>query len=125
MQKQLARGESYTVPADAFEPRLWTGRPDALTVTIGGQAVPALSDHRGIVRDVPVTAQALLARATPAAAPLATSTPVVAPTPRVPHRRPQHRDTGDTSQPPAAATAPSPVPAAAGAAPAPSATGGQ
>ena len=68
MQKQLAMGESYTVPADAVEPKLWTGRPDALTITIGGQAVPPLSDHRGIVRDVPVPAKALLARAQPAAA---------------------------------------------------------
>lgn len=71
LQKQLALNESYTVPADAIEPRLWTGRPDALAITIGGQAVPALSDHRGIMRDVPVTAQALLARTQPASQPAA------------------------------------------------------
>ena len=68
LQKQLARGESYTVPTDAVDPRLWTGRPDALTITVAGQAVAPLSDKRGIVRDVPVTAQALLARAPVAAA---------------------------------------------------------
>lgn len=93
MQKQLALGESYTVPADAFEPKLWTGRPDALTITIGGQPAPPLSDHRGIVRDVPVTAQALLARAQPAAAtpPLTSSaTPSAPPINGVPTTEPVH-----------------------------------
>jgi transcriptional regulator with XRE-family HTH domain len=133
LQKQLAMGESYTVPADAFEPRLWTGRPDALTITVGGQAVPPLSDHRGIVRDVPVTAQALLARAQPAAAGLAATpvTPVTpapttradapASTPRAPHRRSHHADTGNSADPAAVVAAPSPT-ASAGAPPVPAAT---
>ena len=93
MQKQLALGESYTVPADAFEPKLWTGRPDALTITIGGQPAAPLSDHRGIVRDVPVTAQALLARAQPAAAtpPLtSSSSPSVTPFNGAPTTGPVH-----------------------------------
>ncbi|WP_408589237.1 helix-turn-helix domain-containing protein [Novosphingobium sp.] len=62
LQKQLAKGESYTVPADAVEPKLWTGRGDALAVTIGGQAVPRLAEHEGIIKDIPVSAVALLAR---------------------------------------------------------------
>ena len=93
MQKQLALGESYTVPADAFEPKLWTGRPDALTITIGGQPAAPLSYHRGIVRDVPVTAQALLARAQPAAAtpPLtSSSSPSVTPFNGAPTTGPVH-----------------------------------
>ena len=93
MQKQLALGESYTVPADAFEPKLWTGRPDALTITIGGQPAAPLSYHRGIVRDVPVTAQALLARTQPAAAtpPLTSSSiPSVTPFNGVPTTGPVH-----------------------------------
>lgn len=65
LQKQLAKGESWTLPADAAEPRLWTGRPDALAITIGGQPVPRLSDQQRIVKDVPVSAAALLARAAP------------------------------------------------------------
>jgi transcriptional regulator with XRE-family HTH domain len=127
LQKQLAQGESYTVPADAFQPMVWTGRPDALTITIGGQAVPPLSDHRGIVRNVPVTAQALLARAQPAAAGSAVSPPTtgpdVAPTPRVTHRRQRH---ADTDEPPTDAAS-SPAPVTTGAAPVPSAgaTGAQ
>jgi transcriptional regulator with XRE-family HTH domain len=67
LQKQLAKGESYTVPDSAVEPRLWTGRPDALSVTVGGRSVAKIADKEGIVKNVPVTAAALLAR-NPAAA---------------------------------------------------------
>jgi cytoskeletal protein RodZ len=71
MQKQMARGERYTVPPDAEGPQLWTGRPDALEITISGQPVPRLREAQTIIRDVPVTAEALLARANtaPATAP--------------------------------------------------------
>jgi cytoskeletal protein RodZ len=62
MQKQMAKGESYTVPAEASGPKVWTGRPDALAITVGGKAVPKLAEAEGIVKDVPVTAQALLER---------------------------------------------------------------
>ena len=69
MQKQMALGERYAVPADAEGPQLWTGRPDALSITVGGRAVPKLAEAQTIVRDVPVSAEALLARArAPAAA---------------------------------------------------------
>lgn len=68
MQKQMALNEQYQVPADAQGPLVWTGRPDALRITIGGREVPRLAEEQGIVRDVPVTAQALLARGQPAAA---------------------------------------------------------
>ena len=121
MQKQLALNESYTVPADAVEPRLWTGRPDALAITIGGQAVPALSDHRGIMRDVPVNAQALLARAQPAAQPAAqlAGQPVVMPGTGAPvHVVPGSRLQRHRSRVPADAAAPDAA-AAAAAAPVP------
>lgn len=59
---QMARGQSFTVPADAQQPQVWTGRPDALAITVGGRAVPKLAESEMIVRDVPVTAAALLAR---------------------------------------------------------------
>lgn len=73
LQKELALGESYTVPADRGEVRLWTARPDALDITIGGQPVAKLSELQKTMKDVPVSAAALLARgAAPAAsAPLA------------------------------------------------------
>lgn len=59
----LARGQSYTVPAEAREPLILTGRPDALAVTVGGQAIPPLGTAERTISDVPVTAAALLARA--------------------------------------------------------------
>jgi hypothetical protein len=65
VQKLLAKGETWTVPDDAVDPKLWTGRPDALGITIGGQAVPRIADKQGIVKDVPVSAAALLARPAP------------------------------------------------------------
>jgi hypothetical protein len=71
MQKLMAKGESYTVPADAQGPQLWTGRPDALAITVDGRAIPKLAEDDQVMRDVPVTAPALLARtgsATPAPA---------------------------------------------------------
>lgn len=80
VQKLLAKGETWTVPADAVDPKLWTGRPDALGITIGGQAVPRIADKQGIVKDVPVSAAALLARPAPGGAPApASSAPAAAP----------------------------------------------
>jgi transcriptional regulator with XRE-family HTH domain len=72
---QMARGQSFTIPADAQGPQLWTGRPNALAITIGGQAVPKLGEAEVVMRDVPVDAAALLARGRPAS-------PAPPPTPR-------------------------------------------
>lgn len=58
----LTKDQSYTVPADARNPMIITGRPDALAVTIGGQAVPPLGPPERTISDVPVSAAALLAR---------------------------------------------------------------
>ncbi len=74
MQKQMARGERYTVPADASSPQVWTGRPDALAITVGGKPVPKLAEAERIMRDVPVTAAALIGRRAPAATPTPTGT---------------------------------------------------
>lgn len=74
MQKQMALGESFTVPADAQGPMVWTGRPDALAITVGGRPVPKLAEQERVLKDVPVTAEALLARGQPSAAPTPTST---------------------------------------------------
>ena len=62
MQKQMAEGESYTVPDDANGPQVWTGRPDAFSITVGGREIPRLATEQRIMRDVPVDADALLAR---------------------------------------------------------------
>lgn len=63
MQKQMAMGESYTIPADAENPQIWTGRPDAFDITVGGVPVAPLGSVEEIIRDVPVSAQALASRA--------------------------------------------------------------
>jgi transcriptional regulator with XRE-family HTH domain len=80
MQRFMAEGERYTVPEDARGPQLWTGRPDALAISIGGQEVPRLAERVMIMRDVPVTAEALLARPTPGTAASAAGASTPAPT---------------------------------------------
>jgi cytoskeletal protein RodZ len=60
---QMAKGQSFTVPADAVDPKAWTGRPDAFAITVGGRPVPKLAESEGLMKDVPVTAEALTNRA--------------------------------------------------------------
>lgn len=67
LQKELAEGESYAVPPGANGPMLWTARPQALAIAIDGKPVSKLSETQTTMKDVPVTAAALLAR--PAAQP--------------------------------------------------------
>ncbi|MFC3100391.1 helix-turn-helix domain-containing protein [Altererythrobacter lauratis] len=76
MEGELAAGQSYTLPADASGPRILTGRPDLLEVTIAGQAVPPLSTLPQTVSNVPVDAASLLART---AAPAASASPAAIP----------------------------------------------
>lgn len=61
-EKEMALGERYVVPANANEPMILTGRPDAITVTVGGQAVPPLGKPERTISDVGISAAALLAR---------------------------------------------------------------
>lgn len=68
LQKELVLGESFTVPSSPADVRLDTARPDALTITIGGQPVPALATRQMTMRAVSVGAAALLARGAPGAA---------------------------------------------------------
>ncbi len=127
LQKELVLGESFTVPAAPADVRLDTARPEALSITIGGQPVPALADKQVTMRAVPVSAAALLARG---AAPAATPAPVgaaPAPSPAVTRspvqRAPVQRRSAPAVVPDAAAPFPAAsVPAAAAPAPAPAAT---
>lgn len=64
-EKEMAVGEQYAVPADANGPQILTGRPDALTVTIDGKVVPPLGSADRTIKDVGISAAALLARADP------------------------------------------------------------
>ncbi|MWV27240.1 DUF4115 domain-containing protein [Erythrobacter sp. GH3-10] len=58
----LTEGESFTLPAGVQNPKLITGRPDRLAITIGGRPVRKLSTEVETLSDVPISAEALLAR---------------------------------------------------------------
>ncbi len=60
-------GDSFSVPVDVNGPMILTGRPDVLTVTIGGKAVAPLGPPNKTVADLDISAAALAAR--PVAAP--------------------------------------------------------
>ncbi len=77
LQKELALGETFTVPGDANGPMIRTARPEALQISIGGQIVAKLADRQMTIGDVPVSAAALLARGqAPVAAPAEVPEPV-------------------------------------------------
>ena len=61
----MAAGDRYDVPVDRQDLMLWTGRAGALDVTVGGTAIPPLGAATQTVRDVPLTAAGLAARAQP------------------------------------------------------------
>jgi cytoskeletal protein RodZ len=121
-ERILAKGETLEVPPAARDPRINTGRPDALAVTIGGQPVAKLAETPQTISGMPVSAAALAARgsavpapdASASASPAATETVPVRPRPRP---RPRAEATGDATSP-AAETAPAPAPAEPAAAPA-------
>jgi hypothetical protein len=73
-ERTLKLGETLEVPVAAKDPRINTGRPDALSVTIGGQQAPKLSDKPETISGLPVSAAALAARG--AASPAVTPAPV-------------------------------------------------
>jgi cytoskeletal protein RodZ len=88
----LKKGESFTLPAEAKGPTILTGRPQALTVTVGGKTIPPLGAPDRTISDVPVSAAALLARAaeTPA---LPGATPAATAPARTPAAPPAQRPT--------------------------------
>ncbi len=62
LEKTLAKGESFAVPATARDPRINTARPDALGLTIDGKPARPLSARAVVLASEPVSAAALLAR---------------------------------------------------------------
>jgi transcriptional regulator with XRE-family HTH domain len=65
-QKELAQGESWTVPPQAQAPQLRTARPDQLQITVAGRAIAPLGDKPEVISGVLLTPAALLARGAPA-----------------------------------------------------------
>lgn len=79
-QKELAQGESWTVPPEAQSPQLRTARPDQLQITVAGRAIPPLGDKPEVISGVLLTPTALTTRtngagAVPAASPPQSPTP--------------------------------------------------
>ncbi len=77
--RELKAGESFSVPGDADHPRILTGRPEKLKVTIDGKDVAPLGPPERTVKDLEISAAALSARpaaatAMPSAASNATTT---------------------------------------------------
>lgn len=77
-QGTMKPGESFDVPPDANNPMINVGRPDKLTVTLNGSALAPLGTGERAIKDVPIGAAALAARA--AGQPAAASAPPPAPT---------------------------------------------
>lgn len=122
-ENTLKAGDRYDVPADANNPMINVGRPDKLQVMVDGTAVPPLGDGARPIKDIPISAAALAARASGAPQPAPSVAPTsAAATPRTVRRpavsRPSSESTPATSATPPVAT-PSPVAPTASTTPAP------
>lgn len=85
-EAEMKPGDRYEIPADAVKPMINVGRPDKLSVTVNGSAVTPLGTGERAIKDVEVSAAALLARGT--TPPLeATPAPAGSSTRAVPERR--------------------------------------
>ena len=121
LEKEMAKGERFVVPADANNPMIRTGRAQLIAVTINGSAVPSIGPAERTLKDVGISAAALLARtAAPAIAP--TQTPespdaleTPKPKPAAEKKPAPERTEGPTrtSQPRGPVATPAPTPAAA------------
>ncbi|WP_298674368.1 helix-turn-helix domain-containing protein [uncultured Sphingomonas sp.] len=95
----MKAGDRYDVPPDAKDPKINVGRPDKLTVTLNGSALPPLGDGSHPIKDVAVSAAALAARVAGAPAGVA---PAPKPTPEAaPASRPNRAAAPAAARPPA------------------------
>lgn len=61
-QGELSTGQSYQVPQTATEPLLHTGKPEALRITVGGEAAPPIGPPARTVSDVSLSANEVMGR---------------------------------------------------------------
>ena len=64
-EREMAAGQVFEVPAAAVDPRLRTGRPQALTIRVGDTAVAPVGEPDRLLVDQSLKAAALLARPAP------------------------------------------------------------
>jgi cytoskeletal protein RodZ len=76
VEKEMKKGESYTVPGDANNPQIRTGAAESIAVTVAGKQVPPLGSAQHTIKDVGISASALLARNVPV--PVSSSAPISA-----------------------------------------------
>jgi hypothetical protein len=100
-QKELAQGETYTLPPTAQGATIATAHPEALAITVGGRPVAKLAEAQRTLRDVPVSAAVLRARASPPPPVIAAS-----PAPRSSVRRSQAASSAAPTARPVPAAAP-------------------
>lgn len=62
MERTMAAGETYQVPADAQQPTLRVGAPEALRITVGQTAIPPVGPAGRPIGNVSLRAQDLAAR---------------------------------------------------------------
>lgn len=107
-EKEMQAGEQYRVPADADKPMIVTGRPQVLTITVGGKAIPALGPADKTIANVELTGAALLARQTQVASPeqATTNSPTTA---RQPVTQTQRTSQQRTQAPAPVQTTPAPI----------------
>jgi cytoskeleton protein RodZ len=72
-QGTMKAGDHFDVPANANNPMINVGRPDKLSVTLNGSAVPPLGSGDQAIKDVAIGGAALAARASGAPLPTATA----------------------------------------------------
>lgn len=77
-EKEMARGESFAVPADADNPMIRTGRADLISVTVDGKEVAPLGPPERTVKNVGVSAASLSARVPEPAPAAGTASPSAA-----------------------------------------------
>jgi len=90
----LNPGQTFQVPATSAAPLLRTGKPEALRITVGGQAAPAVGPAAATVRDVSLLPADLM-RTGPAPAPAA-----AAPVSQTPTQQPPGRQAQPAASPP-------------------------
>ncbi|HEU4499219.1 MAG TPA: helix-turn-helix domain-containing protein [Sphingomicrobium sp.] len=111
-QGQLAPGETFEIPATATAPVLTTGKPEALSITVGNQQVQAVGQPGRTVSGVSLKAADLMR---PASAPAAGGASQPAVEPAAPARAPRRAapsepatQTPDPAQPVGDSSAPNP-----------------
>ena len=62
-EKEMVKGDSFTVPQDVNKPMIVTGPPQLLDITVGGKAVSQLGAPDKTIADIGISAQDLLAHA--------------------------------------------------------------